>query len=183
MIRVGPHNWDLKMKSFKSLFAITTLFIASNAFAAGSCTYSRSPSGYAHPYPKYELTYVCTGDASGDVVVDCTDITLASGITGINPCEGQYGTVIRYRIIPGTDAAAPDTLYDIELRNDTHTTIDYLYGGGDDLSETDATDDFPITTNGGSVELFGDVLVPFGNNMGDGATEQFTLKVLIRNSK
>jgi hypothetical protein len=172
----------------KKILATLTCFCAlqlvlSSCLIAGTCTYTRSPQN-AIPNGRYEVTWVCTGDTDGDGPEACTDVSLVSGTSGVAVCEALYGTILRVIIDPGT---APDASWDAELRmvsgGTIDTTVDLLYNLGDNISETNTQFIFPLTASGGIVQLFGDGLIPFADNLGTDGDEVFTMRVLLDNSK
>jgi hypothetical protein len=171
----------------KKTIAILTFFasqlVLSSCLLAGTCTYSRAPDK-AIPNGRYEVTWVCTGDTDGDGPEACTDVTVVSGISGVGACENHYGTILRVIIDPGE---APDASWDAELRmvrgGTIDATVDLLYNLGDNISATNTQFIFPLTASGGIVQLFGDGLIPFADNMGGTGDEVFTMRVLLDNSK
>lgn len=176
-------NVKVVIVGFIVFFAFQVV-LSSLLFAAGTCTYSRAPDR-AIPDGRYEITFVCTGDTSGNGPAACTDISLAStSLSGVGICEPHYGTILRVIIDPGT---APDALWDAELRmiraGTIDTTVDLLYNLGDNLSATVTQFIFPLTSSGGIVQLFGDALIPYAANMGTDGDETFTMRILIDNSK
>jgi hypothetical protein len=172
----------------KGFVAVLVLFalqlVLSSLLIAGTCTYSRSPD-MAIPNGRYEVTWVCTGDTSGDGPSACSNVSLASSsLNGVGVCEPLYGTILRVIIDPGT---APDASWDAELRmvvgGTPDTTVDLLNNLGDNISATNTQFIFPLTASGGIVQLFGDALIPFADNMGTDGDEVFTMRVLLDNSR
>ena len=167
-----------------AVFVALQVVLSSLLFAAGTCTYSRSPDR-AIPNGRYEVTWVCTGDTSGAGPAACTDVSLATtSVEGVAVCEPLYGTILRVIIDPGQ---APDASWDAELRmvrgGTIDTTVDLLYNLGDNISATDTQFIFPLTASGGIVQLFGDGLIPYAANMGTDGNEVFTMRVLLDNTR
>ena len=170
-------------KTLATLAFFASQLVLSSCLIAGTCTYTRSPDRVI-PNGRYEVTWVCTGDTSGDGPAACTDVTVVSGVSGVGVCEPHYGTILRVIIDPGT---APDASWDAELRmvrgGTIDATVDLLYNLGDNISATATQFIFPLTASGGIVQLFGDALIPFADNMGTDGDETFTMRVLLDNTR
>ncbi|MFA4826458.1 MAG: hypothetical protein WC593_15010 [Methanoregula sp.] len=134
-------------------------------------SYEESPSGKS-----VELTWILTSDSSGNV--SSPTLSQAGCTNSYQPKSPITGTIVRAEIIPGTGSVQPTDLYDVELRSQKDSTIDFLGGLGDNCSQTTTKWDMPITeTNGVAVQLVVDQLIPYAANMGD--SNQCTIKLLV----
>ncbi len=144
------------------------------ALAAGTATFS-----VTYEDSKYlEVQFVVTSHTDGSV--DSPTISDGTGTAVIKHGTPLTGRIDRVIISPGAGAAQPTDAFDVELRSTTsgNTGVDYLGGLGDNLSNSAAKMDMPLTeTNQGVVMLAGDVLTPYAANCGD--SNQYTIKVLI----
>lgn len=114
------HNQeDINMKKYIAIIITVIMLMASNLWAAGSCTQTLSDT--ANPIMK-KLTFVCTGDAT-DGSIPNTDISAAN----IAALEGFYLYMVS--AYPTSGGTAPDAA-DVTILQGTY---DVLGGKGVNL--------------------------------------------------
>lgn len=134
MAWLSAARMGVKMKKFIGIILLLVLFVAGEAFAAGSCTESYGYRGKTQNL--FRVTLVCTGDASDGSI---PNQTLSNAVT--HEIYGMY--LYQVTAYPTAGGTAPDAA-DITVKVGN---LDLLGGKGTNLLHATLTyDTFPYST-------------------------------------